>query len=237
MNERKMAGPMRTIAVFNSKGGVGKTHFAYRVAALLARQGCKVLAVDADAEQESLLVWHDQAPEGFDAVTLQEYAVKMAEAARDGRDLSYDFLVVDSPPNHEAHILAALTDATVALMPVTPDNAVTAALPRDRRLIHLARQENPGLRVFAVLNAMEAGTKEARGELRAAVGASALVPAVVDGEVVNPPPGGWWTVLVAEVPRRVEIRRGFGGPMPAPGSPVWFDSWSPYAMVLAELGM
>lgn len=41
---------MKTIAVINEKGGVGKTTFAVNVAAILAGRGKRVLLVDADAQ-------------------------------------------------------------------------------------------------------------------------------------------------------------------------------------------
>lgn len=41
---------MKTIAIFNNKGGVGKTTYMYHVAHLLAREELTVLMVDCDSQ-------------------------------------------------------------------------------------------------------------------------------------------------------------------------------------------
>ena len=50
LNERK---PMKTIAIYHNKGGVGKTTTAVNLAAAMQRKGKKVLLIDIDAQANS----------------------------------------------------------------------------------------------------------------------------------------------------------------------------------------
>lgn len=207
------------LAVANAKGGVGKSHISYKLARLLAEEG-RTLLVDADVPQQSALRWAVLAQR--DDGVLGPLDVAPAGGVPEEGDENYaewEHYVFDTPPGHPEIILETLVQAEVALIPVTPGDIVVDQLPTIRLLVEKAMQENPGLRVWVVLNCMEAGTREAKGELREAVVAAG------------------WQVLDAEIPRRVAIQRDFGqaGP-PAPGASMEARvPWEPYEAVLAEL--
>lgn len=89
---------MNIIAVVNLKGGAGKTTSAAFLAHAFARQGKKVLCVDADP-QGSLLEWSDEAGWDIDVVGMPTKNIhrKLAGMLID----SYDVIVIDTPPVEE----------------------------------------------------------------------------------------------------------------------------------------
>lgn len=48
---------MVQIAIFNNKGGVGKTTYLFHIAHLLADNGFTTLMVDCDSQQKSMIVF------------------------------------------------------------------------------------------------------------------------------------------------------------------------------------
>src|SRR4051812_18752183 len=72
---RTEAHPMRTIAVMNQKGGVGKTTTTVNLGAALAELGKRVLLVDLDP-QAHLTINYGFEPAGTDNVSLYDVLIE-----------------------------------------------------------------------------------------------------------------------------------------------------------------
>jgi chromosome partitioning protein len=106
------------IAVLNQKGGVGKTTIAVHIAAAFARQGGRVLLVDADP-QGSARDWAAARTTtplfpvvGLDRPTLHR---DLPELAKD-----YDHVIIDGPPRVTDLTRSAMLAARLVLIPVQP---------------------------------------------------------------------------------------------------------------------
>ena len=106
------------IGVLNQKGGVGKTTISIGIAAELARQGARVLLIDADP-QGSSLDWA-AAREGdalFSIVGLPRATIhKEIENLKQ----NYDHVVIDGPPRVTDLARSAIMASDIVVIPVQP---------------------------------------------------------------------------------------------------------------------
>ncbi len=165
------------IAVINQKGGSGKTTLALNLSAGLALRG-SVHLVDADP-QRSLTQWVGMGGDGSDLPAVTQLGSDPEMAL--GRLASkHRYVVVDCPPTAQsAAVTAVMRVAHWVLIPVLPSAIDLWASVDMAASVNIARQHNPGLRAFLVLNQLESRNALSR-DMREAV-AEFDVPVLVAG--------------------------------------------------------
>lgn len=138
---------MKTFAIANQKGGVGKSTFAVHAAFYFAEQGASVLFVDTDGQGNSSGTLSERALPGYDAIDLFESGQGRALAPQPGRitlirgtsalneverldtevvayprakiaPLQFDYCIIDTPPTLGLRLIAALVVADYVICPV-----------------------------------------------------------------------------------------------------------------------
>ena len=151
------------VSLLNQKGGVGKTTLALHLAGQWAREGRRVLLIDADP-QGSALDWSQQrAAEGlarlFGVVGLPRDTLHR-EAADLARDV--DHVVIDGPPRVAGIMRSALLACDAVLIPVQPSPLDGWASAEMLELLEQARIFRPSIAARFVLNRYPARTLIAR---------------------------------------------------------------------------
>lgn len=134
---------MIVLALVNLKGGSTKTTSAAFCAHALYETGLSVLGVDADAENESLLSWSEQAGFAFEVVGLpvRDLHKRLPGIVGD----RFDVVVIDTPPMKEARgiVLSAARVATHVVVPMAPTPMEYERLPAVRELLADAADLRP----------------------------------------------------------------------------------------------
>lgn len=173
---------MIIITVMNLKGGSTKTTSAAFLAHALHESGLRVLGVDADGENESLLQWQALGEWPFPVIGM---AVPNMHRQLPGiASNQYDAVVIDTPPMREQRdiVLSAVRLATHVVCPLAPTAMEYGRLPAVRALIGDATDLRDGERpVFAVLftrTVPNASSTEVYRELITEEGDHVLKPSV-----------------------------------------------------------
>lgn len=150
------------IAVFNQKGGCGKTTQSMHIAGGLANMGYKTAVIDMDL-QGTASIWAaqstDEAPFPASVLSLQKQGAKFwREAERLSSE--FDVLVIDCPPALDSPIpSAALMIANLAIIPFIPAPADYWATQQAKELVREAWDKRD--EIFPVLLVVNNATNTA----------------------------------------------------------------------------
>ncbi|KVX79918.1 AAA family ATPase [Burkholderia ubonensis] len=144
----------KIIAVFNQKGGSGKTTTSTNVAGALGLRGYKTLLADLD-EQGTATLSVGSAP---DDRPFPAAVTNLAQSPRPDREIAkhvndYDFIVIDCPPAIRSTAPSvALLISDLGLIPVGASGGNLWAVQEAKKLALQAQATNPDLKIRSFAN-------------------------------------------------------------------------------------
>ena len=170
------------LAFLNQKGGVGKTTLAVHVAAALARNGARVLLIDADP-QGSALDWATcrTADPLFPVIGFPKPKLHKEIPAHIRH---YEYILIDGPPRVNELARSAILAADLVVIPVQPSPYDVWAAKDIVDLIDEATTYRETIKSVFVINRRIVNTAIGRDVAEALAGYDIPVPATHIGQRV-----------------------------------------------------
>jgi chromosome partitioning protein len=130
---------MKTIAIINAKGGVGKTTVSTHVAVSAESMGLTTAVFDLDPQPNSTL-WADSRGAEARPAVVPAQAARLAIYLSQAREQQADLVLLDTPPRVEGAAPIAAEHADAILIPVAPKPLDIVALPQTIQLARAARK-------------------------------------------------------------------------------------------------
>lgn len=144
---------MPIVVVGGIKGGSGKTTIASNLVVLRARQGKRVLLIDAD-EQRSASDWAEhreylEIPTPWTTISLLGSSVRTQMLKMSS---NYDDIIIDTGGRDTTSQRAALTASDIFIAPFQPRSLDVWTIGKVSALLADVRAVNHNLKAFAVIN-------------------------------------------------------------------------------------
>lgn len=147
------------IGVASNKGGCGKTTVAVNTAVVLAKQGYKVVIVDADPIANSSTWSADR-----ELVQVQPRIMcvqKFGNIANTLKDLNqyHDYVIVDPQGRDSKEMRSCMTVADLIITPIRTSNNDLSALPPFLETYESVKTINPKINLVGVLTMVDTNAK------------------------------------------------------------------------------
>jgi chromosome partitioning protein len=176
------------LAIAAEKGGVGKTTLSVNLAVWRARQGRRVLLIDADKKQASASSWLAlrMRAELEPSLTCTMLEGDMVSSQVKAMAPLFDDVVIDGRGANDKGLLGSLVIANRCLTPVWPGQFDLGSLVNMVEMLELARQVNPDLDALTVIsraltNDRDNDAKKAQDQIRKDIKGYRLVETIIHG--------------------------------------------------------
>jgi chromosome partitioning protein len=144
----------KVIAFVNSKGGGGKTTFAWQLGNVWSAAGRKVLLIDTDP-QGTLSIFYAKRQDKGSMEGISESLGRLDTRLKRVRAEDWDFIVIDTP-GRLAELGPAIRAADLIVSPIQPAGADYAAFSETVSAVTEYKREN---RIFAIPNRVKTQTQ------------------------------------------------------------------------------